>query len=93
MALYQVSRTDDAGPGEFVSAYVIAGGKAQARGAVAHMNGVSAKGANVVAERVELIREDVSVISTYFDESPTLDEWPTLDEAMEPSANPDSYGA
>lgn len=65
MALYEVSRTDAVQPGEFVNAVVIAGGVAQARKAVAHMTGVTAK--NVRAERVD-IADGIHVLSAYFDE-------------------------
>lgn len=71
MALYDVRRSnaDDVLPGEFISAYVVAAGTAQAREAVAHMDGVTKK--NVTAERV-VLTDGVSVLSAYFDESPTL---------------------
>ncbi|MEU0245154.1 hypothetical protein ABZ192_12615 [Streptomyces sp. NPDC006235] len=74
MAVYEVSRTDSAGPGEFVSATVIASGTAQAREAVAHMTGVVAKGVkrNVKAERVETTGVSTTVLAAYFDESPKL---------------------
>lgn len=65
MALYKVSRKDDVQPGEFVDAYVIAGGTAQARGAVEHMTGVTKS--NVRAERMDLTK-DIKVLSAYFDE-------------------------
>jgi hypothetical protein len=67
MALYKVSRTDDIQPGEFVDGYVIAGGTAQARGAVAHMEGVTPNGSNVVAQRMGLT-DSITVLSAYFDE-------------------------
>lgn len=67
MALYEVTRTDDIGPGEFVNASVIAGGTAQARKAVAHMKGVTAK--NVKAERVDTTK-GVTVLAAYWDETP-----------------------
>ncbi|MGW6754545.1 hypothetical protein [Streptomyces sp. NPDC055006] len=73
MALYEVSRTDEIQPGEFVNATVIAGGVAQARGAVAHMDGVTKSNLSVV--KVDLTGY-VKVIGTYFDERPTLT--PTL---------------
>ncbi|RCH68732.1 hypothetical protein DT019_08640 [Streptomyces sp. SDr-06] len=78
MALYAVSRTDDVQPGEFVSALVIAGGAAQARNAVRHFEGVTAK--NVQAKRTDVVA-DVSILSTYFDEREpaqpdTLDAFP-----------------
>lgn len=65
MALYEVTRTDQVGPGEFVSAIVIAGGTAQARKAVAHMKGVTAK--NVRADKVD-IAGNVTVLAAYWDE-------------------------
>jgi protein involved in sex pheromone biosynthesis len=74
MALYRVSRTDDVQPGEFVDAYVIAGGTAQARNAVSHMDGVTKK--NVLAQRMDTAA-GVQVLSTYFDERETAPEAPT----------------
>jgi hypothetical protein len=76
MALYEVTRTDAVGPGEFVSATVIASGTAQAREAVAHMTGVVARGAkrNVKAERLPTANAGTTVLAAYFDESPTLDD-------------------
>lgn len=72
MALYEVSRTDAVLPGEFTSALVIASGTAQARGAVAHMTGVTKK--NVRAERVDVTGAGAhTVLSTYFDESEPAD--------------------
>lgn len=70
MALYEVTRTDAAQPGEFVNATVIASGTAQAREAVAHMKGVIAKGTkrNVQAEVIETRAVGVHVIAAYFDE-------------------------
>lgn len=65
MALYEVKRTDEIKPGEFDSAYVIAGGTAQARGMVKHMGGVTAK--NVKATRID-VGKVTMVLSTYFDE-------------------------
>jgi hypothetical protein len=65
MALYEVVRVDDVKPGEFVSAFVIAGGTAQARSAVLHLNGVTKK--NVMAERVDTAKR-VQIISVYDDE-------------------------
>lgn len=80
MALYEVTRTDAAGPGEFVSATVIAGGTAQAREAVAHMTGVITKGAkrNVRAERLD-VTGGTSVLAAYFDESEPA---PAQDETL-----------
>lgn len=65
MALYHVTRTDRPGPGEFVDAYVTAGGTAQARKAVAHMGGITAK--NVRAVLVDTTKA-IEVLSAYFDE-------------------------
>jgi hypothetical protein len=65
MALYEVIRVDDVQPGEFVSAFVIAGGVAQARKAVAHLPGVTKS--NVMAERVDTTKR-VQLISVYEDE-------------------------
>lgn len=65
MALYQVSRTDDVQPGEFINAVVIAGGTAQARDAVSHMSGVTKK--NVRAERLDTT-SGIQVLAAYFDE-------------------------
>jgi hypothetical protein len=65
MALYEVIRVDDVQPGEFVSAFVIAGGNAQARKAVAHLPGVTAK--NVIADKVDTTKR-VQLISVYEDE-------------------------
>ncbi|MFE1089554.1 hypothetical protein ACFW5K_19910 [Streptomyces albidoflavus] len=71
MALYKVSRTDtDAAikPGEFIDAFVIAGGTALARYAVAHLPGVTRK--NVIAERVDVAApESASLIGVYFNEA------------------------
>ncbi|MFE9335296.1 hypothetical protein [Streptomyces sp. NPDC007063] len=65
MALYEVTRTDTVAPGEFVSAVVVAGGKAQAREAVRHLEGVTAK--NVVAERYDTTTK-THLVSVYMDE-------------------------
>lgn len=65
MALYEVIRTDDVQPGEFVSAFVIAGGTAQARKAVAHLKGVTPK--NTMAAKVDTTKR-VQLISVYEDE-------------------------
>lgn len=69
MALYEVFRTDDVQPGEFVYALVIAGGTAQARGAVRHMGGVTAK--NVQAVRRDVVA-DVALLSVEHDEREPL---------------------
>ena len=72
MALYHVERADvdDVKPGEFVSAWVIAHGVNQARAAVDHMPGVTAKGKNLRAERMEVRKghAPVQVLSAYWDE-------------------------
>ncbi|WP_328967928.1 hypothetical protein [Streptomyces sp. NBC_00239] len=65
MALYEVVRIDEAGPGEFVNATVIAGGTAQARKAVAHLEGVTST--NVVATRID-IAGPVRLLAAYWDE-------------------------
>jgi hypothetical protein len=65
MALYEVIRVDEPKPGEFVSAFVIAGGTAQARAAVAHLKGVTKK--NVLADKVDTTKR-VQLISVYEDE-------------------------
>lgn len=69
MALYKVERTDDVAPGEFVDAFVLAGGAALARKAVAHMLGVvaSGKGTNVRALKMDTTKAD-GLLSAYFDE-------------------------
>lgn len=51
MALYAVERTDEVQPGEFVSAYVLAPGRAMARKVVSHLPGVTKK--NVKATKVD----------------------------------------
>ena len=67
MPLYEVRRTDDVKPGEFVDAFVIAGGTAQARAAVQHLQGVTKK--NVTAVKVDTNgRNGVRLLSTYHDE-------------------------
>ncbi|MFG2292021.1 hypothetical protein [Streptomyces sp. NPDC048603] len=66
MALYEVSRIDSPGPGEFVSGYVLAGGTAQARQAVAHLEGVTAT--NVVATRMDVAKSTM-LLAAYWDES------------------------
>jgi hypothetical protein len=69
MALYEVIRTDEPKAGEFVSAFVIAGGAAQARNAVAHLAGVVATGkrTNILAGKVDTTKR-VQIISIYDDE-------------------------
>ncbi|MGY1440181.1 hypothetical protein [Streptomyces reniochalinae] len=87
MALYEITRTDDAKPGEFVSALVLASGTAKARSRVAHLSGVDPKGSNVKAERIDTTGADV-LLTTEFDErdpepSPA-DEVPALPDVDEP---------
>ncbi|MCY0926255.1 hypothetical protein OTB20_08550 [Streptomyces sp. H27-H1] len=65
MALYEVTRTDNPGPRELINALVIAGGAAQARKAVAHLEGVTAT--NVVAVRVD-VAGGPSLLAAYWDE-------------------------
>ena len=67
MALYDVSRTDvdSIEPGAFVSAFVVAGGTAQARAAVEHLEGVTPK--NLRARRVDLT-SGIRLLSAYWDE-------------------------
>ncbi|MFE7315153.1 hypothetical protein ACFU7T_19040 [Streptomyces sp. NPDC057555] len=67
MALYEVTRTDEVHPGEFVSAYVLASGTAKARQRVAHLPGVVPKGTNVHAERLDTAKAD-ALLSVYYDE-------------------------
>lgn len=70
MALYEVIRTDDVLPGEFVSAFVLAAGTALARASVEHLEGVQPGGKNVLAVRVETKVKGLgtTLISTYEDE-------------------------
>jgi hypothetical protein len=67
MALYKVTRADTVQPGEFVDAYVIAGGSRLARMMVRHVSGVSRDASNIKAEKIDTARID-AVICTYFDE-------------------------
>jgi hypothetical protein len=78
MALYEVIRVDDVQPGEFVSAYVIAGGTQQARNAVAHLNGVTKT--NVLAAKVDTAKR-IQLISVYEDERTPPQVHP-LDDAL-----------
>lgn len=75
MALYEVVRVDDAQPGEFVNALVLASGAARARKAVAHL---LPDGAQVLAAPLSTTVKDGSVLLTsYFDEreaTPTADD-------------------
>lgn len=65
--LYEVTRTDEIGPGEFVNAIVVASGTNQACGAVAHMSGVTPNGGNLRARKVDTTRR-IEVLSVYHDE-------------------------
>lgn len=67
MALYHVTRidADTIKPGSFVDAYVVAGGTAQARKAVAHL--VDGKAKLLRATRVDLTSRTY-VLNTYWDE-------------------------
>jgi hypothetical protein len=67
MALYEVTRTDTVKPGEFDSAYVIAGGTAIARKMLASHTGVEKDGKNLKATKVDVSKASM-VITTYFDE-------------------------
>jgi hypothetical protein len=75
MPLYEVVRTDAVEPGGFVNALVIAGGTAQARAAVAHL---VPKGAELLAAKVDVRAPrgggQIRLLTTYHDESPTLDD-------------------
>lgn len=75
MPLYEVRRTDTVQPGEFVNALVIAGGTAQARAAVQHLEGVTKK--NVEAVKVDTNgRNGVRLLSIYNDErEPVTSDW------------------
>jgi hypothetical protein len=82
MALYEVTRTDEPQPAEFVNATVIASGTAQA--AVSHLAGVTKK--NVKAVRMDTTTARPSILSAYFDErtpgyfaDPLADVDPTTD--------------
>ncbi|MFE3409433.1 hypothetical protein ACFXMT_14185 [Streptomyces mirabilis] len=73
--IYNVFRTDDVQPGEFVSAVVIAPGKDLARKAFADRPGVVASGKRRNVEAAPLdTTGPVSVVSVYHDETPTLDD-------------------
>lgn len=75
MPLYEVRRTDTVQPGEFVNALVIAGGTAQARSAVQHLEGVTKR--NVEAVKVDTNgRNGVRLLSIYNDErEPVTSDW------------------
>jgi hypothetical protein len=75
MPLYEVRRTDTVQPGEFVNALVIAGGTAQARAAVQHLEGVTKR--NVEAVKVDTNgRNGVRLLSIYNDErEPVTSDW------------------
>lgn len=70
MALYEVSRTDDVQPGEFVSAYVLAGGARLARQRVRHLTGVLKDATNVRAVKIDVGKAD-ALLNVYFDERAT----------------------
>ncbi|MFC9620253.1 hypothetical protein ACFTXM_09715 [Streptomyces sp. NPDC056930] len=75
MAIYEVVRTGNVLPGEFVSAVVIAPGVDLARKSVGHLPGVKATGVNRNVEARKLdTTGSVRLISIYKDESPTLDD-------------------
>lgn len=79
MALYEVTRTDEVQPGEFVSATVIAGGTAQARDAVRHLKGATGK--NLLAARRDTVA-DIAILSVYMDErEPLAPELPEDDDS------------
>lgn len=78
MPLYEVRRTDAVQPGEFDNALVIAGGRARARAAVAHL---VPKGASVEALRVETVNQPTALLAAYFDERPAGSDFPEADEA------------
>ncbi|MGI5347023.1 hypothetical protein ACQEU8_02370 [Streptomyces sp. CA-250714] len=80
MALYEVFRTDAPQAGEFVSAVVVAGGRAQARDAVRHLEGVTAK--NVTAERYDTTSEN-HIVSVYMDERERAPQYATADQGAE----------
>jgi hypothetical protein len=75
MPLYEVRRTDDILPGQFDNALVIASGTGQARTAVAHL---LPKGAKVEATKLDVSGPrgggKITLLMTYYDESPTLDD-------------------
>ncbi|MFF4952270.1 hypothetical protein [Streptomyces chattanoogensis] len=72
MALYEVTRTDEVQPGQFVNAIVTASGTVQARKACARFNGDGIKGLR--AERIDTTK-GIRVLSVYWDErDPELSE-------------------
>lgn len=85
MPLYSVTRTDSVAPGEFESALVIAGGTSQARNAVAHL---LKKGQTVEAEKLDVSGPRgggrITLLTTVFDESPTLDDALTIPDHQLP---------
>lgn len=89
MALYEVTRTDDVQPGELVSALVIAGGVAKARGRVQHLTGATPT--NVVAERIDTTGDEM--LATYFDERDPEPVYPSENEAgSSDGTTEDAYG-
>lgn len=70
MALYEVSRTDEVRPGEFVSAYVLAGGAGLARRRVKHLTGVLKDATNLRVVKIDVGNTDL-LLSVYFDERAT----------------------
>lgn len=82
MALYEVTRTDEVKPGEFVSALVIAGGTALARNAVRRFEGVTAK--NVRAERRDVTAE-TAILSVYNDEREAAPDVPLFGDSDDDS--------
>lgn len=70
MALYSVQRTTVPGPGEFVSALVIAGGTSLARKAVADLNG--GRTDNLTVTRIPTSGVATRVLDTELNDEPTL---------------------
>lgn len=77
MALYEVQRTDEVQPGEFVSAVVVAKGAALARKSVAHHAGVTRK--NVVALPLEARNANYTLSVEYDEREPLTPELPLTD--------------
>ncbi|MGW2591677.1 hypothetical protein ACWCXC_15630 [Streptomyces sp. NPDC001515] len=82
--IYHVTRTDTPGPGEFVSAVVIARGRSLAREAVSHLSGVISNGTqrNVWARPLDTVNES-GIVVAYHDETPTLDDAMDIDPATD----------